>query len=296
MARRRARPATCGSASPGSTSCATPHGELLVLEDNLMTPSGFAYAIAARAARAGGARARRRRRARSTTCRMLGATLRSAAPTAPSPRRRAHRRAGQQRGLGARVGGARARRPAGRAARPRAARRPAAARGAPVDVVYRRTNEDRRGHGRRRAARARRARGDARGRQRVRHRRRRRQGRPRLRRGDGRVLPRRGAAAALGRDARPRATRGARARAGRARGRCGQAPSGHGGIGVVVCPHAEPEDVERPARACGRIRAIRRPAAGLALRAPDGDRRRAPARATSTCDPSYSCARTAARA
>ena len=54
-------------------------------------------------------------------------------------------------------------------------------------------------------------------RQRLRHRRRRRQARPRLRRGDGPLLPRRGAAAALGAELRPRRRDGAGAGAGAAR-------------------------------------------------------------------------------
>ena len=49
----------------------------------------------------------------------------------------------------------------------------------------------------------------------------------------------------------------------------------YGGMGVVVVGHAEPDDVEalRDARA-GRSRRVHRPAPGVALHAPDGDRRR----------------------
>ena len=59
----------------------------------------------------------------------------------------------------------------------------------------------------------------------------------------------------------------------------------YGGIGVVICPHAERADVEALRE---QVRAapggLRRPAAGRALDPPDRDRRRARARATSTCD------------
>ena len=58
-----------------------PNGAFRVLEDNLRTPSGFAYAVAARTARRGRPATRRRARARSTRSpALLGAALRSAAP------------------------------------------------------------------------------------------------------------------------------------------------------------------------------------------------------------------------
>ena len=79
-----------------------------------------------------------------------------------------------------------------------------------VHVLYRRTDEDRLStpdgepHRPRRAAAAGPRIGPGALRQRLRHRRRRRQAGPRLRRGDGPLLSRRGAAAALGAELRPR--------------------------------------------------------------------------------------------
>jgi uncharacterized circularly permuted ATP-grasp superfamily protein len=58
-------------------------GELLVLEDNLMTPSGFAYAIAARIAVLDELEPEAPPRPLAPTVDMLGATLRSAAPGDP---------------------------------------------------------------------------------------------------------------------------------------------------------------------------------------------------------------------
>ena len=87
-ARRRAAGRRSGSASPGSTSCAHADGEFRVLEDNLMTPSGFAYAAAA--ARGGPAprssrRPARRRAARRAAARCSPRTLRAAAAAGREP-------------------------------------------------------------------------------------------------------------------------------------------------------------------------------------------------------------------
>ena len=131
-----------------------PDGEFLVLEDNLRTPSGFAYAVAARAAldsaAAAGLPARRARSTRSpTSC--CAARSRAAAPAGrahPSvvvlsdgPESSAHYEHAQAAArLGARsstVERPRARRATARACAPgRIAR-------SRVDVVYRRTDDDR---------------------------------------------------------------------------------------------------------------------------------------------------------
>ncbi len=60
-------------------------GELRVLEDNLMTPSGFAYAIAARIATLDALEPETAPRPLEATVGMLGATLRSAAPGVEDP-------------------------------------------------------------------------------------------------------------------------------------------------------------------------------------------------------------------
>ena len=100
------------------------------------------------------------------------------------------------------------------------------------------------------------------------------------------LLPRRGAAARPGGDVRPRRA----ATLERALDVFDELVikdrGSYGGIGVVICPHAERADVEalreRVRAAPGRLH---RPAPGRALDASDRDRRDAVRRATSTCDP-----------
>ena len=59
----------------------------------------------------------------------------------------------------------------------------------------------------------------------------------------------------------------------------------YGGLGVVICPHAERADVEElRERVRARAGRLRGAAAGRALDPPDRDRRTSCARATSTCD------------
>ena len=243
-----------------------PDGALLVLEDNVRTPSGFAYALAARDAVARGARASR---------------------PGPEPRRASFALLGRR---------AARRRAGGRAARSRASSSSPTARAAPphwehaevarrlgvplvtlddlehrggrrarrcattaggVDVVYRRSDEDACatsdgaltpvGGAPARAVDLR-----ARGRrQRLRDRRRRRQARPRPRGGHGPLLPRRGAA--RGRRCR-RSTSAPTAPSRRSWATCARTSSsrgsGHGGDGVVVCGHAD--DGGRSRRVRGR--------------------------------------------
>ncbi len=126
----------------------------------------------------------------------------------------------------------------------------------PVDVVYRRTDEDRLTDERRRAHRRRR--GALRAalprhahlRERVRRGCRGRQADPRLRRGHGALLPGRGAAAAL---RFARTTRVYESHRDEILDRIDELVvkprSGFGGHGVVVGPHAEPDDVRAAARA-----------------------------------------------
>ena len=115
-----AAPAASGSASPGSTSSATATGTWLVLEDNVRTPSGLGYWLAAREATLHRPRRRRprRRRARSTASpdalrRVLGAG--HAVVLTDGPDNAAY----WEHALDRRA----ARHPAGRAGRPRGARR-----------------------------------------------------------------------------------------------------------------------------------------------------------------------------
>ena len=225
-------------------------GELLVLEDNLRTPSGFAYAVEARR---GAARAPRRpgassRRARSPGCRAArGHAARGGARGRRGPvRRRAHRRARTTAPRSSTRGppSSSASRSSSRATSSCAATCCATAVAPSTSSTAARTpTPSRPRSGALLVAAA--ARRHARPRQRVRHRRGRRQARARLRRGPGALPPRRGAAAALRRDARPVPAGAARARARRARHARRQAAHGHGGVGVVVCAHAERDDVER---------------------------------------------------
>ena len=194
---RRLRAAAAGPApagrpldrrSPGWTSCATRRGELLVLEDNATTPSGFAYAVAARGALDAPARRPDDGAPRPLDGVRGHARARRCAPRRPAARRpvrrRAHRRREQQRCLRARVGGAR--RSASRSSSPATSSSAATAllhEGRAVDVLYRRTDADRVDTDVGALLAAAGPRGHARGRQRVRHRRRRRQARARLRRG-----------------------------------------------------------------------------------------------------------------
>ena len=191
-------------------------GEFLVLEDNLMTPSGFAYAAAARDAVLARARpGARRGRAATTSCRRCWPARceRGAPGDERAVPRRAHRRAGERRATGSTRG-----------RRERSACRSCE----PGDLQL---DGDRLRHG----GRARRRRLPAHERRPARHRRsarcsarrsragtvgvvnafgvrrRRRQAHARVRRGHGALLPRRGAARALGPDARPRAARPPRA-------------------------------------------------------------------------------------
>ena len=235
-------------------------GRLAVLEDNLRTPSG--HRLRGRRARGDARPAPRRRRGGPRgldgAIPLLRAALHAAAAGGPRRRRDPHMvlltdGPAEHALLGARVAGARAR--ASRSSAGRARRR--AATGCcgdgrrPVDVVYRRTDEDRGRHGVARSAapldlRHR----HARRRQRVRHRRGRRQARPRLRRGHGALLSRGGAALPLRADLRPRASPTASREAlDRFEGARRQAARGHGGIGVVINPHARRDDVEAARRA-----------------------------------------------
>ena len=182
-----------------------------MLEDNLRTPSGLRLRATARA-RSWTARCRstRRRRARRAALDDApGAALRGARA---GRRRRpvdraAHRRARQQRLVGAPAAGAPARGPARDPARRSTPRRPAARAGrrpracpstsstaAPTRTAC--ATSDGRLTWRRRALLGPCAAGALAVVNALRHRRRRRQARARLRRGDGPLLPRRGAAAA----------------------------------------------------------------------------------------------------
>ena len=126
-----------------------------------------------------------------------------------------------------------------------------------VHVLYRRTDEDRlsdargRAHRPRRAAAAGAAVGPAALRQRLRHRRRRRQARPRLRRGDGPLLPRRGAAAALGAELRPRRRDGAREVLERLDELVLKPRDGFGGDGVTIMRRATERSGGRRSACCG---------------------------------------------
>ena len=194
------------------------NGEWLVLEDNVRTPSGFAYLHATRRAllehidvppgRDAAAARRRDRPARRRAARRR-------AGERPRPPRAAgggpDRRRAQLGLLGARLALAPARHPAGRAARARAARRspvaaPARAARGPPDRRDLPPHERRPAGLRPRPAADRAGAARAAGaRQPVRDGRRRRQAHARLRRDDDPLLPRRGAGAALGADLRPRA-------------------------------------------------------------------------------------------
>ncbi len=212
-------------------------GEWLVLEDNVRTPSGFAYLHATRRAllehivdrprRAAAAAGRRDRPARRRPARGR-ARERARPPRAPG--RGAHRRRAQLGLLGARLALAPARHPARRARRARASRRPPlAALAWPARAAPDRRPlppHQRRPPGLRHRPPADRARPErrARARQPVRHRRRRRQAHPRLRRGHDPLLRRRGAGAALRPDLRPRAARAARRGARRLRRARPEAP------------------------------------------------------------------------
>ena len=233
-------------------------GVLAVLEDNLRTPSGIAYAIAdARGARrdpargGAGRRAAGRGRGRAARARRCAPRCRRPRPTRADPHdRAAHRRGRQQRPLGARLAGAGAGVPLARPADLRRAGdrvllRTAAAGRRDLPPHGRRTARD---SAARQAARARHAQGHARRGQRVRHRRRGRQARAGLRRGHGPLLPRRGAADPL----RARPTTSARAfdlreALDRFEELVVKPRAGSGGRGVVICPHAKPEDVETAA-------------------------------------------------
>ena len=186
-------------------------GELVVLEDNLRTPSGLAYAIASRAAVAATLPAGAEPHGVDGAIELLGArpagrrAARGARSGGPADRP-AHRRPRQQRALGAHVAGARARCPLGDPGRPDGARRPAAAarhgaagrRGLPAD----RRGPRELGPGPPAAARD--APRDARRDQRVRHRRGRRQARAGVRRGHDPVLSGGATMLAFRADLRPR--------------------------------------------------------------------------------------------
>ena len=106
-----------------------PDGRFAVVEDNLRTPSGAAYLLAARAGgrpRPGLGAARARRRARGPAGRAAGDPARGgAARRGAAVHRAGHRRAVQRRPLGAPRAGRRAADRAPAARRARAARRPA---------------------------------------------------------------------------------------------------------------------------------------------------------------------------
>ena len=280
-----------------------------VLEDNMRTPRGSptrspratrsAPELDATAGAAAAWTATSRRWARRSA---------PPPPTASATRRRRPlRRPAQQRLVRARSGSARElgiplvnpadlRRRAG-ASRPRSA---ASAR--PVDVVYRRTDEDRLSDDDGQptwlaelCCRPLRA-GTPALVNAVRHGRGRRQARARLRRGDGPLLPGRGAAAALGAHLRPR----------RPRRRCDEAlerldelvikpRDGYGGDGVVLVPRAPPRRTARRRRAVrAATRARSSPRSWCALHPPHRDRRRARSRAMWTCARSWSAAADAA--
>ena len=186
-------------------------GRFRVLEDNVRTPSGIAYAVAARELmRARLPEPAEGLRGIDDAFALLADALRAAAPGGPPARRRlvvltdgpentrVVEHARSRGGCGCRSSSsATSTSPATGSTRGSTGAR------CRVDVVYRRTDEDRLigADGRptrvgRRAARAVAA-GTVGLRQRLRRRGRRRQARPRLRRGDGPLLPRRGAARAL---------------------------------------------------------------------------------------------------
>ena len=85
----------------------------------------------------------------------------------------------------------------------------------------------------------------ARAREPVRHRRGRRQAHARLRRDHGPLLPRRGARPALGPDLRPRAAGdSSRRRWTSSTSSCSSRAPGHGGVGVLIAPRASRADIE----------------------------------------------------
>ena len=116
--------------------------------------------------------------------------------------------------------------------------------GSPIDALYRRTDADRLDTPVGRFLQPVLARGRAEAGQLLRDRRRRRQARPRARARHHPLLPRRGAAPRPGRDVRPRS----RETLERALDVFGELVvkdrASYGGKGVVVCPHADPADVE----------------------------------------------------
>ena len=196
-------------------------GELLVLEDNLRTPSGFAYAFEARRAVLSLVEPPGEPpRPLDAMPGMLADTLRAASPGTGDPvvvvltdgpdNSAAFEHAWAAEALGVPLV-----EPDDLELRGDVLRHEGARRRRRVPAHGRR----RRRHRGRRAADAAAAGRDARHRQRVRDRRRRRQARARICRGSGAFPPRRGAAAALGRDVRPRGRRGARAGPGRVRRR-----------------------------------------------------------------------------
>ena len=209
------------------TSCATHDGEWLVLEDNVRTPSGFAYLHATRRALLEhidvppGATPR----PLDGEIDLLADALRAAAPGGARGRRAPlaavltdgeHNSAYWEHAWLV----APARHPAGRARRARAARRRAcgcapaacASRAGSTSSTAAPTPTALDSDIGRLLIEPRPARARSALRQPVRHRRRRRQAHPRLRRGHDPLLRRRGAGAALGPDLRPRAARPARAR------------------------------------------------------------------------------------
>ena len=186
-------------------------GRWLVLEDNVRTPSGIGYWW--RRARRGRPHARASAmtaRRRDQTCRgRSAARRRAAAARSCSPTGRATPPTGSTAGSPSGWGSRSSTRPTSRCATDRLWH---ARRAVDVDVPpHRRRPSSTRRSGAllRRSLRA----GTLEAGQLLRHRRRRRQARARLRRRHGPLLPRRGAAAARGRDLRPRPCRSARARA-----------------------------------------------------------------------------------
>ena len=185
-----------------------------MLEDNLTTPSGIAYVVAARGALLARLRPEQPPRSLDPVVGMLAATLRSAAPESGEPsivvltdgpdNSAAWEHEWLARALDV---------PLVLPSDLRTSGDRLLHGGEPVDVVYRRTNADRVDTDVGALLLPRAARRHARRRQRVRHDGRRRQARARLRRGHGALLPGRGAAAALGRDVRPGPPGGPRARA-----------------------------------------------------------------------------------
>ncbi len=265
-------------------------GELLVLEDNLRMPSGATYAIAVREAVGPelGSAAAKDVRQPDRYVERLGEAIRSAAPSQHAAEPAAailsdgpesgayyeHERLGRELGLPIvtpdQLSQARGRLHA-RVGRERLQ----------LDVVYRRLDADRltdRGgvaHPARRAPRPGARIGPAALRQRDRHRPRRRQARPRLRRRDGPLLPRRGAAAALGPELRPLRSRGAR------RGRRPPRRAGGEAARRLRRPRRDDHAARHRGRATQGDRAraaaagaLRRPGAGAALHPPDRGRRR----------------------